>query len=139
MLRITPTVKHLVILNVIIFLGTYLMGNEDLFFNLLALFYPLSSYFEPWQIISHMFMHGSFQHLLFNMFALWMFGTAVEHYFGQKKFIVFYISCGLGAVALTFLVYYIQIYPNNRIRRAWIYFRIYKRNFSFKYSAKQYV
>jgi len=111
MLRITPTVKHLVILNVIIFLGTYFMGNEDLFFHLLALFYPLSSYFEPWQIISHMFMHGSFQHLLFNMFALWMFGTAVEHYFGQKKFIVFYISCGLGAVALTFLVYYIQIYP----------------------------
>lgn len=111
MLRITPAVKHLVILNVIIFLGTYFMGNEDLFFRLLALFYPLSSYFEPWQIISHMFMHGSFQHLLFNMFALWMFGTAVEHYFGQKKFIVFYISCGLGAVALTFLVYYIQIYP----------------------------
>lgn len=111
MLRITPTVKHLVILNVIIFSGTYFMGNEDLFFHLLALFYPLSSYFEPWQIISHMFMHGSFQHLLLNMFALWMFGTAVEHYFGQKKFIVFYISCGLGAVALTFLVYYIQIYP----------------------------
>ena len=111
MLRITPTVKHLLILNVIIFGGTYLMGNENLFFRLLALFYPLSDYFAPWQILSHMFMHGSFQHLLFNMFALWMFGTAVEQRFGQRKFITFYISCGLGAVALTFLVYFIQIYP----------------------------
>lgn len=111
MLRITPTVKHLLILNVIIFCGTYFMGNKDLFYRLLALFYPLSSYFAPWQILSHMFMHGSFQHLLFNMFALWMFGTVVEQRFGQRKFITFYISCGLGAVALTFLVYYIQLYP----------------------------
>lgn len=111
MLRITPTVKHLLILNVIVFAGTYLMGNEDLFYRLLALFYPMSDYFAFWQILSHMFMHGSFQHLLFNMFALWMFGSAVEQIFGQRKFLTFYISCGLGAVALTFMVYYIQIYP----------------------------
>lgn len=111
MLRISPTVKHLLILNVIVFVGTYLMGNEEVFYKLLALFYPMSDYFGFWQIITHMFMHGSFQHLLFNMFALWMFGTAVEQIFGQRKFITFYISCGLGAVALTFLVYFIQIYP----------------------------
>ena len=111
MLRISPTVKHLLILNVIVFAGTYLMGNEELFYRLLALFYPMSDHFGFWQILSHMFMHGNFQHLLFNMFALWMFGTAVEQIFGQRKFLTFYICCGLGAVALTFLVYFIQIYP----------------------------
>jgi membrane associated rhomboid family serine protease len=88
------------------------MGNEDVFYRLLALFYPMSNYFGFWQLISHMFMHGNFQHLLFNMFALWMFGTAVEQVFGQRKFLTFYISCGLGAVALMFLVYFIQIYPS---------------------------
>ena len=56
-----------------------------------------------------MFMHGNFSHLFFNMFALWMFGTAVEQMYGQEKFLFFYFSCGLGAVAVTFLVYNYQI------------------------------
>ena len=71
----------------------------------------MSSAFEFWQIGTHMFMHGNFTHLLFNMFALWMFGTAVEQQFGLRKFLIFYLSCGFGAVALTFLIYFIQIYP----------------------------
>ena len=111
MRQITPTVKHLLIINCIVFAGTYLLGNNNLFYGLLALYYPLSDYFMPWQVFTHMFMHGGFQHLLFNMFALFMFGTAVERVFGQRKFLIFYISSGLGAVALTFAVYYIQIYP----------------------------
>ena len=111
MRQITPTVKHLLIINCIVFAGAYLLGNNDLFYGLLALYYPLSDYFMPWQVFTHMFMHGGFQHLLFNMFALFMFGTAVERVFGQRKFLIFYISSGLGAVALTFGVYYIQIYP----------------------------
>lgn len=111
MIRISPTVKHLIILNAIIFVGTYFMGNRDLFYGFLALFFPLNSNFEYWQILTHMFMHGNVQHLLFNMFALWMFGSAVEQVFGQRKFITFYISCGLGAVFVTFLVYFVQIYP----------------------------
>ena len=111
MRQITPTVKHLIIINCIVFAGTYLLGSNDLFYGLLALYYPLSDYFMPWQVFTHMFMHGGFQHLLFNMFALFMFGTAVERVFGQRKFLIFYISSGLGAVALTFGVYYIQIYP----------------------------
>ena len=111
MRQITATVKHLLIINIIVFLGTYLLGNKALFYGLLALYYPLSDYFMPWQVFTHMFMHGGFQHLLFNMLALWMFGTAVERVFGQRKFLIFYLSSGLGAVALTFLVYYIQVYP----------------------------
>ncbi|MDG2499273.1 MAG: rhomboid family intramembrane serine protease [Flavobacteriaceae bacterium] len=111
MRQITPIVKHLLIINIIVFLGTYLLGNKDLFYSLLALFYPLNDNFMPWQVFTHMFMHGGFQHLLFNMLALWMFGTAVERVFGQRKFLIFYLSSGLGAVALTFLVYYVQVYP----------------------------
>ena len=111
MRQITPTVKHLLIINCIVFAGAYLLGNNDLFYGLLALYYPLSDYFMPWQVFTHMFMHGGFHHLLFNMFALFMFGTTVERVFGQRKFLIFYISSGLGAVALTFAVYYIQIYP----------------------------
>ena len=111
MMRITPAVKHLLILNVIIFVGTTFLGNKYFFDGILALYYPMSGAFEYWQIGTHMFMHGNLTHLLFNMFALWMFGTAVEQQFGLSKFLIFYLSCGLGAVALTFLVYFIQIYP----------------------------
>ena len=111
MMRITPAVKHLLILNVIIFVGTAFLGNKYFFDGILALYYPMSGAFEFWQIGTHMFMHGNLTHILFNMFALWMFGTAVEQQFGIRKFLIFYLSCGLGAVALTFLVYFIQIYP----------------------------
>ena len=111
MMRITPAVKHLLILNVIIFVGTAFLGNKYFFDGILALYYPMSGAFEFWQIGTHMFMHGNLTHLLLNMFALWMFGTAVEQQFGIRKFLIFYLSCGLGAVALTFLVYFIQIYP----------------------------
>ena len=110
-MRLTPTVKHLLILNVLVFIGTSAMENKYFFDGLLSLYYPLSGNFEFWQIGTHMFMHGNFTHLLFNMFALWMFGTVVERVFDQRKFITFYISCGLGAVVLTFVVYFIQVYP----------------------------
>ena len=84
---ITDTVKHLLIINVLMFVGTYALGNQDLFYRLFALFYPKNEMFQPWQIFTHMFMHGGVTHLLFNMLALWMFGTAVEQVFGKKKFI----------------------------------------------------
>ncbi|WP_353777741.1 rhomboid family intramembrane serine protease [Winogradskyella sp. 3972H.M.0a.05] len=108
---ITDTVKHLLIINVIMFIGTYALKNQDLFLSLFALYFPKSDLFQPWQIITHMFMHGNLMHILFNMLALWMFGTAVEQVFGKKKFIFLYFSAGLGAVLLTFIVYYIQVTP----------------------------
>ena len=111
MMRLTPIVKHLLILNALVFFGTSFMGNKYFFEGLLALYYPMSGSFQFWQIGTHIFMHGNFIHLFSNMFALWMFGIAVERNFGQRKFITFYISCGLGAVALTYAVYYVQIYP----------------------------
>ncbi|WAC03294.1 rhomboid family intramembrane serine protease [Lacinutrix neustonica] len=97
MIKITETVKHLLILNVILFVGT-LIGSNDFLYKWLALYFPANDLFKPWQIVSHMFMHGGFMHLLFNMFALWMFGSAVEQSLGAKRFLILYFAAGLGAV-----------------------------------------
>lgn len=110
-LGITDTVKHLLIINVIMFVGTMAIGNGELFYKWFALYFPENSLFQPWQIITHMFMHGGFAHIAFNMFALWMFGTAVEQRLGSKKFIFLYISAGLGAVLFQLGYYYFQYVP----------------------------
>ena len=98
MMRITDTVKHLIIINVLFFVGTLAIGGGNLFYDLFALYFPESEKFEFWQIITHMFMHGGFMHLAFNMFALWMFGSAVEANLGRNNFLFIYFSAGLGAV-----------------------------------------
>ena len=108
---ITNTVKHLLIINVIMFIGTMAIGNGELFYNLFAMHFPKNEAFQPWQIITHMFMHGAPSHILFNMFALWMFGTPVERFLGAKKFLFVYISAGIGAVALQVGYYYFQYLP----------------------------
>lgn len=108
---ITDTVKHLLIINVIMFLGTLFVGNGELFYRWFALYFPENSLFQPWQIITHMFMHGGFAHIAFNMFALWMFGTAVEANLGAGKFLFLYISAGLGAVLFQLGFYYYQYMP----------------------------
>lgn len=110
MIRITDTVKHLLIINVLMFVGTIAVGN-DLFFDWFAMHFPKNDAFQPWQIFTHMFMHGGPMHILFNMFALWMFGTPVEQYLGSKKFLFLYLSAGLGAVALQVGYYYFQYLP----------------------------
>jgi membrane associated rhomboid family serine protease len=98
MMRITETVKHLLILNIIFFIGSMVVGDPAV--KLLALHFPANPDFKVWQIVTHMFMHGSVMHIFFNMFALFSFGGLLEQMWGPKKFIFFYISCGLGAAAL---------------------------------------
>ena len=110
--QITDAVKHLIIINVIMFIGTVSIGDGNLFYEWFSLYYPENSAFRPWQIVTHMFMHGGGAHILFNMFALWMFGSSVEKQIGQKRFLFIYFSAGLGAVALTFLVYYVQVFQD---------------------------
>jgi len=95
---ITPTVKQLLIINVIFFIGTQIIGNAAYVY--LGLFPFNNPLFEPWQLLTHMFMHGGIAHIAFNMFALYSFGSALEHQWGGKKFLFFYISCGLGAALL---------------------------------------
>lgn len=100
MMRISETVKHLIIINVIMFVGTQLIGNGVLFFDLFAMHFPKNEAFQPWQIITHMFIHGGFQHLFFNMLMLYFFGSMLESVIGRNKFLFIYISAGLGALAL---------------------------------------
>jgi len=96
----TPIVLNLIIINVLVYLAQMVTSGNmepspagDLF----ALHHYKSTYFQPYQIVTHMFMHGGFFHLAFNMLALWMFGTMVERVWGPKRFLIFYFVCGLGA------------------------------------------
>lgn len=92
-------VKNLLIANSLLFFVTYVLGSTyhiDLN-NLLGLHYIRSSEFKPYQLVTYMFMHGNIPHILFNMFALWMFGYTLENFWGSKKFLVFYFVCGIGA------------------------------------------
>lgn len=107
MRSIPETIKQLIIINVIFYFGSQFIGN--LSYDILALHYYENEKFLISQFITHMFMHGSPSHILFNMFGLWMFGSPLEQMWGRQKFLFFYISCGLGAALLQMLVYYSQI------------------------------
>lgn len=105
--NIPPITKNLLFINVIMFLLqlTFPWVNENL-----ALYFFKSPDFEPYQLLAHMFMHWDFQHLFFNMFALYMFGSAIEQRMGEKKFLIYYLFTGFGAVALHYLSQYIESY-----------------------------
>lgn len=109
-----PTlVKNLLIINGLMFVAqivaekSFGISLEDL----LGLHYPLSMDFKPWQFITYMFLHGSFGHLFFNMFALWMFGYALENIWGPKRFLFYYLVTGIGAALVHYMVIYFQINP----------------------------
>ncbi len=100
--HITPIVLNLIIINVLVYLAQMVTSGgaePSVSTDLFALHHYKSEYFKPHQLVTHMFMHGGFFHLLFNMFALWMFGTQVERMWGPKRFLLFYFICGLGAAA----------------------------------------
>lgn len=110
--RISPIVKQLLIINIIVYLGTTLSVNTDFIYKILSLYFPENSNFQFWQILTHMFMHGGIAHLAFNMFALWMFGTSVESILGSNRFLLFYIACGLGAAITQISFLYYSFYSN---------------------------
>ncbi|HEU4791206.1 MAG TPA: rhomboid family intramembrane serine protease [Flavobacterium sp.] len=101
MMNITPTVKQLLIINVLFYIGSMIVGEPA--YKLLSMYFFESPDFHFWQIFTHMFMHAplpNIMHIAFNMFALYSFGSALEHFWGGRKFVFFYISCGLGAALL---------------------------------------
>ena len=102
-----PVTRNLIILNIIVFIATLI--NREFMTAEFALFYPTSRYFHWWQILTHMFMHGGFWHILFNMYTLWLFGSVVENIIGSKKFLLFYFVCGLGAAGLHLGVEFLQM------------------------------
>jgi membrane associated rhomboid family serine protease len=110
---IPPVVKNLLIINVLIFFAWYSLGNNTKMWmdNLFALHDVHSVYFRPHQLITYMFMHGSWEHIFFNMFALWMFGAVLENYWGSKRFLIYYVLCGLGAAVCHLCVLYVEMTP----------------------------
>ena len=103
--RTPPVVKNLIIANTLIFLATWLLPQAaiiaDRFF---ALHWFGSPLFHSYQYITYMFLHGGFGHLFFNMFALWMFGRTLEYELGSRRFIIYYLVCGVGAALIQMLV-----------------------------------
>ena len=110
--RISPTVKQLLIINVIFYFGSSFSLNTEFIYSLFSLHFPENPEFKFWQLLTHMFMHGGILHLAFNMFALWMFGSAIESIFGSRRFLVFYLTCGLGAAIAQISFLYYSFYSN---------------------------
>ena len=103
-----PTgIKNLIIINVLVMIMTSL--NQDFMYEKFALFYPTSPFFHWWQPFTHMFMHGGFWHLFFNMYTLFIFGSVLERVWGTKKFLLFYFVTGFGAAAIHTGVEWIQM------------------------------
>ena len=105
-----PTVtKNLIIINVLVFFGTLVAQRYGIdLTNYLGLHFFLASDFNPAQLITYMFMHGGFSHIFFNMFAVFMFGTVLERTWGPKRFLFYYIACGIGAGLIQEGVQYIK-------------------------------
>lgn len=108
-----PVVKNLLIINGLFFLAT--VGLQTAYkidlVDILGMHYFGSSLFKPYQIITYMFMHGGFGHIFFNMFAVWMFGSVLENYWGPKRFLTYYMITGIGAILIQMLVAYLSIHP----------------------------
>jgi membrane associated rhomboid family serine protease len=105
--QILPTIiKNLLIINVLVFLAQITVGSAFRLEDIFALHTWQSPYFKPWQFLTHMFMHGGWDHLFFNMFALWMFGSILENVWGPKRFLTFYLICGFGAALCHMIILY---------------------------------
>ena len=128
-----PVVKNLLIINVLLFIATGVLNSPPFNINLtniLGLHYWESNLFKPWQIVTYMFMHGNIPHILFNMFAVWMFGSHIENRWGSKRFLNYYLLTGLGAAFLHYLIFHFytlpgipsQVYSNTYPLTAYEYF-----------------
>lgn len=108
-MQITPIVKQLLIINILCYIGAQFVPQA---YDFMALYYFDNEKFQYWQLVTHMFMHAKYpniMHIAFNMFALYSFGSALEHFWGGTKFIFFYITCGLGAAGLQLGINYLEL------------------------------
>lgn len=122
-------VANIIIINVLVFVLSWLvMGKQEVVFCGMAdyleraylygaLFLPTSEWFHPWQLVTHMFLHGNFAHLFFNMFGVWTFGMALEQVWGAKRFLIFYFVSGLGGALTYIAVAYYRLEGVEEIQR----------------------
>ena len=108
--EILPTIiKNLIIINVLVFIAQNVIPEDQFNMeNAFALHTWQSPLFKPWQFVTYLFLHGSIDHIFFNMFALWMFGSILENVWGPKRFLTFYLVSGLGAALCHMIVLYFQ-------------------------------
>ncbi len=102
-----PVVKNLLLINVMMYVITLVTGN--FMYENFALFYFKSPFFKPYQLVTHMFMHGGFTHIFFNMYTLFIFGGVLERVWGSQKFLLYYFVTGIGAALLHLGVMYLQL------------------------------
>jgi membrane associated rhomboid family serine protease len=105
-MNLTPMVRNILFLNIAMFLLTMFSPQMD---HILALHAFQSPQFQPWQIVTHIFLHAGFAHIFFNMFALISFGALLETFWGSKKFLTFYMICGIGAAFLHSAILFYQV------------------------------
>lgn len=120
-------IKNLIIINVLVWLAELTFKDE--FVSMLSLHYHQSEDFRVWQIFTYMFLHAPnmFLHILFNMFGLWMFGSTLENLWGPKRFLTFYLICGVGAGIIQMLANYIEFtYWDNLFQSGKISLEMYK-------------
>jgi membrane associated rhomboid family serine protease len=104
-----PVVKNLLIINILFFLATISLSKYGFDLEkMFGLYYVKSSHFQPYQFVTYMFIHANFSHIFFNLFALWMFGYLLENYWGSKRFLIFYIFCGIGAAVTQTFVHWLD-------------------------------
>ncbi len=110
--KILPeVVKNIIIINALFFFGTFLLQGMDVYLEAkLGMFYFDSPHFKPYQILTHVFMHGGIWHIVLNMFALWMFGSTLENVWGPKRFLIYYLITALGAAAFHMGVSAFEVY-----------------------------
>ena len=102
-----PVVKNLLLINVLMYVISVITGN--FMYENFALFYFKSPFFKPFQLVTHMFMHGGFTHIFFNMYTLYIFGSVLERVWGSQKFLLYYFVTGIGAALLHLGVMYLQL------------------------------
>ncbi len=108
-----PVVKNLLIINTLIFLATLALRKYHIdLIDLFGLHYPGAANFRIYQFFTYMFLHGGWMHILFNMFALWMFGNVVENVWGGRKFLIFYLLTGLGSAVVYLIWIHFSLAPN---------------------------
>jgi membrane associated rhomboid family serine protease len=109
--HIPPVIKNIIIINLLVFLAQISLGDRIAteILNRFALHDISSHYFHPMQLVTYLFLHGSWGHVLMNMFVLWMFGSILEDYWGPKRFLVFYIVCGIGAAVAQLTVQHMEL------------------------------
>ena len=111
-MRSIPTItKNLLIINILAFLAYVVLRTRGVDLNdIFGLHFFLASRFHIYQLFTYMFMHGGWDHIFFNMFALWMFGCVMERVWGPKKFLFYYIFCGIGAGIIQEITQYVELY-----------------------------